>query len=109
MTPRPALSLDAIYVVDAIARHGSFAKAAAELNKVPSALSYTVNQLECELGVKLFERSKSQTRLTPAGHDLLGEGRRLLQLAAAAELYNRDWRYHKVNNISSPLCASPIP
>ncbi|MFN9251484.1 MAG: LysR family transcriptional regulator [Brevundimonas sp.] len=85
MTPRPALSLDAIYVVDAIARHGSVAKAAAELNKVPSALSYTVNQLECELGVKLFERSKSQTRLTPAGHDLLGEGRRLLQLAAAAE------------------------
>jgi CCR4-NOT transcription complex subunit 2 len=24
----------------------------------------------------------------------------VLQLAAAAELYNRDWRYHKVNNIS---------
>jgi CCR4-NOT transcription complex subunit 2 len=26
----------------------------------------------------------------------------VLQLAAAAELYNRDWRYHKVPNISSP-------
>lgn len=44
MSPRPTLSLDAIYVVDAIARHGSFAKAAAELHKVPSALSYTVAQ-----------------------------------------------------------------
>ncbi|MFM8819128.1 MAG: LysR family transcriptional regulator [Phenylobacterium sp.] len=85
MKPRPALSLDAIYVVDAIARLGSFAKAAAELNKVPSALSYTVGQLERELGVRLFERSRSHTRLTPAGQDLLQEGRRLLQLAAAAE------------------------
>jgi hypothetical protein len=29
-----------------------------------------------------------------------------LQLAAAAELYNRDWRYHKVPNISSPIYFS---
>lgn len=85
MGSRPVLSLDAIHVVDAIARQGSFAKAAAELHKVPSALSYTVNQLERELGVRLFERSRSHTRLTPAGQDLLEEGRRLLQLAAAAE------------------------
>jgi DNA-binding transcriptional LysR family regulator len=85
MSSRPTLSLDAIYVVDAIARLGSFAKAAAELHKVPSALSYTVSQLERELGLKLFERSKGQTRLTPGGKDLLEEGRRLLQLAAAAE------------------------
>ena len=85
MGSRPVLSLDAIHVVDAIARRGSFAKAAAELHKVPSALSYTVNQLERELGVRLFERSRSHTRLTPAGQDLLEEGRRLLQLAAAAE------------------------
>lgn len=85
MSPRPTLSLEAIYVVDAIARHGSFAKAAAELHKVPSALSYTVGQLERELGIRLFERTKQQTRLTPGGKDLLEEGRRLLDLAAAAE------------------------
>jgi DNA-binding transcriptional LysR family regulator len=85
MSPRPTLSLEAIYVVDAIARHGSFAKAAAKLHKVPSALSYTVAQLERELGIKLFERCKQQTRLTPGGKDLLEEGRRLLELAAAAE------------------------
>ncbi|MFN7385845.1 MAG: LysR family transcriptional regulator [Lysobacteraceae bacterium] len=84
MSPRPTLSLEAIYVVDAIARHGSFAKAAAELHKVPSALSYTVGQLERELGIRLFERTKQQTRLTPGGKDLLEEGRRLLDLAAAA-------------------------
>jgi DNA-binding transcriptional LysR family regulator len=85
MKPRPTLSLDAIYVVDAIARLGSFAKAAAELHKVPSALSYTIIQLERELGIKLFDRSKQQTRLTAGGRQLLDEGRRLLQLAAAAE------------------------
>jgi hypothetical protein len=36
------------------ARFGSFAKAAAELHKVPSALSYTVNQLERELDTSPF-------------------------------------------------------
>ncbi|MFN9966000.1 MAG: LysR substrate-binding domain-containing protein [Lysobacteraceae bacterium] len=38
-----------------------------------------------ELGIRLFERTKQQTRLTPGGKDLLEEGRRLLDLAAAAE------------------------
>ena len=36
------LSLEAIEVVDAIARHGSFAAAATRLNKVPSTISYAV-------------------------------------------------------------------
>lgn len=85
MSPGTKLSLEAIAVVDAIARHGSFAKAAAELHRVPSALSYTVSQLEAALGVQIFERSRQRTRLTPAGDGLLIEGRRLLRLAADAE------------------------
>ena len=36
-----ALTLEAIRVLDAIDRRGSFAAAADELGKVPSALSYT--------------------------------------------------------------------
>ena len=41
-----ALTLEAIRVLDAIDRRGSFAAAADELGKVPSALSYTVQKLE---------------------------------------------------------------
>ena len=49
-----ALTLEAIRVLDAIDRRGSFAAAADELGKVPSALSYTVQKLEDELDAMLF-------------------------------------------------------
>ena len=65
-------------MVDAIARSGSFAAAARELGKVPSALTYSVRQLEEALDVLLFDRSSRQAQLTAAGSELLQEGRRLL-------------------------------
>lgn len=83
--PTPKLSLDALIVLDAVARHASFSKAAAELHKVPSALSYTVAQLESSLGLRLFDRSGRRLRLTPIGVDLLTDGRRLLRIAGDIE------------------------
>ena len=85
MRPSRKLSLEAIAAVDAIARHGSFSRAAVELNKVPSALSYTVTQLEERLGVVLFDRSERRTRLTAAGSDFLADGRWLLEVAGDVE------------------------
>jgi DNA-binding transcriptional LysR family regulator len=75
------LTLDALTVLDAIARNGSFARAAAELHRVPSALTYTVQQLESDLGVTLFSREGRRAALTPAGHELVNEGRLLLKAA----------------------------
>ena len=54
-------------VVDAVARTGSFSAAAQELHRVPSAVSYTVRQLEQWLAVPLFERRHRDVTLTPAG------------------------------------------
>ncbi len=54
-------------VVDAVARNGSFSGAAQELHRVPSAVSYTVRQLEEWLAVPLFERRHRDVELTPAG------------------------------------------
>lgn len=80
MTDRQkALTPDALLMMDAIARSGSFASAARELGKVPSALTYSVRQLEEQLDVLLFDRKSRQARLTAAGEELLHEGRRLLQ------------------------------
>lgn len=76
---RHALTPDALLMVDAIARNGSFAGAARELGKVPSALTYSVRQLEESLDALLFDRSSRQAELTAAGTELLTEGRRLLQ------------------------------
>jgi DNA-binding transcriptional LysR family regulator len=76
---RHALTPEALVMMDTIARTGSFAAAARELGKVPSALTYSVRQLEDALDVLLFDRSSRQAQLTAAGTELLHEGRRLLQ------------------------------
>ncbi|HEX6020113.1 MAG TPA: LysR family transcriptional regulator [Burkholderiaceae bacterium] len=76
---RNALTPEALGMVDAIARSGSFAAAARELGKVPSALTYSVRQLEDALDVLLFDRSSRQARLTAAGQELLEHGRRVLE------------------------------
>jgi molybdate transport repressor ModE-like protein len=84
---RQALTPDALAMLDTIARTGSFAAAARELGKVPSALTYSVRQLEDALDVLLFDRSSGQAKFTAAGEELLNEGRRLL--AAIDAVANR--------------------
>jgi DNA-binding transcriptional LysR family regulator len=54
--PTAVLTLEALQLVDAIARRGSFAGAAAELGRVPSAITYAVRKLEDDLDVLLFDR-----------------------------------------------------
>ncbi|MFA5916158.1 MAG: LysR family transcriptional regulator, partial [Burkholderiales bacterium] len=79
------LTLDALQAMDAIERKGSFAAAAAELHRVPSALTYTVQKLEQDLDVVLFDRSGHRARLTAAGRELMQEGRALLRAAGELE------------------------
>lgn len=90
-----SVRLEALEVLDAIDRHGSFAAAAASLYRVPSAISYTINQLENELGIRVFDRTGHRAVLTPAGRLLLTEGRRILvatrELAAAARRQADHW------------------
>jgi len=75
------ISLELLEIIDAIDRRGSFASAAEELGRVPSALSYTIQKYEESLGVSLFVRQGRKSVFTPAGRLLLEEGRRLLQAA----------------------------
>jgi DNA-binding transcriptional LysR family regulator len=79
------LSLDALLVLDAIARKGSFAAAAEELHRVPSAITYTVQKLEQDLDVQLFDRSGHRAKLTRAGEELLRDGRYLLRVVSDIE------------------------
>ncbi|MEY4763847.1 MAG: hypothetical protein RI907_520 [Pseudomonadota bacterium] len=88
--PRHALTPDALHMVSTIARTGSFAAAARELGKVPSALTYSVRQLEDALDVLLFDRRSRQAKLTAAGDELLREGELLLrQMDAVANRVRR--------------------
>jgi DNA-binding transcriptional LysR family regulator len=73
------ITLEALVVLHTIDQRGSYAAAAEELRKVPSALSYIIQSLEEKLGVTLFERQGRRSVLTPAGRHLMEEGRLLLE------------------------------
>ncbi|MDR0218398.1 MAG: LysR family transcriptional regulator [Enterobacteriaceae bacterium] len=98
MSKERALTLESLRVMDAIDRRGSFAAAADELGRVPSALSYTMQKLEEELDVVLFDRSGHRTKFTHVGRLLLERGRLLLdaadKLTADAEALARGWETH---------------
>jgi DNA-binding transcriptional LysR family regulator len=68
----------------AVARHGSFTRAAEELWVTQSALSQQVRRLEAELGVALLRRTSRGAELTPAGEELLPRAEAILAEVAAA-------------------------
>ena len=106
------ITLDALKVLDAIERKKSFAAAAAALFRVPSAVSYTVNKLEEELGVALFNRSKRKVELTPVGKMLIDQGRLILkatdELTHMAQQSANGWEAELRICIDSILLFEPI-
>ncbi|MDX1492176.1 MAG: LysR family transcriptional regulator [Pseudohongiellaceae bacterium] len=76
------ISIEVLETLDAIDRRGSFAKAAEELNKATSAVSYSIQKLEEQLDIALFQREGRRSVLTPAGQLILAEGREVLQATA---------------------------
>jgi DNA-binding transcriptional LysR family regulator len=65
----------------AVAEDSSFTKAAQRLNYVQSALSVSIQALERELGVRLFDRTTHRVTLTGPGEALLPAARRTLAAA----------------------------
>ena len=95
MASRNPITMESLETLDAIERRGSFAKAAEELNKATSAVSYTVQKLEEQLDISLFQRQGRRSVLTPAGRLILVEGREILntsaRLASAAKEVATGW------------------
>lgn len=84
------LTPELLEMVRLIARAGSFAAAARALGKVPSAVTYSIRQLEDQLDVLLFDRRSRQAKLTEAGAELVREGERLLaELDSVAQRIKR--------------------
>lgn len=76
--PINPINIEILEILDTIERRGSFAKAAEELNKATSALSYAIQKLEEQLSVTVFQRVGRRSVLTPAGKLLLEDGRVIL-------------------------------
>jgi len=79
------LSLEALRTLETIADAGSFARAAERLHRVPSALTYTVQKIESDYDLVLFERLGRRMQLTAAGQAVVAEARALLRHAEATE------------------------
>jgi DNA-binding transcriptional LysR family regulator len=62
----------------AVARQGSFTRAAEDVGLSQSAVSLSVRQLENELGLKLLDRTTRQVQLTTIGSTLVATGSRLI-------------------------------
>jgi DNA-binding transcriptional LysR family regulator len=62
----------------AVAKHGSFSRAAEDIGSSQSAVSLAIRQVETELGVKLLDRTTRQVQLTSIGETLVATSARLL-------------------------------
>jgi DNA-binding transcriptional LysR family regulator len=70
-----SVSLDHLRMFIAAADEGSFSKGGRRLRRAQSVISQTLANLEAQLGVKLFDRSKRSPVLTSEGLALLAEAR----------------------------------
>ena len=67
VSPQRFPSLASIRAFEAAARHGSFAKAAQELDTTSASVSYHVRRLEEQIGARLFLRYAQRVELTGPG------------------------------------------
>jgi len=81
----PRITLDQWAALVQVVDSGSYAKAAAQLHKSQSTLTYAVGQVERLSGVKAFQVQGRRAVLTANGQVLYRRGKRLLDEAARLE------------------------
>lgn len=89
--PNPQITLDQWAALVAVVDAGGYAQAAATLHKSQSAITYAVQKVESQLGVKAFELQGRKSVLTATGHTLY---RRALALLDEAGDLERTARTH---------------
>ena len=81
----PHITLEQWRALVAVVEAGGYARAAQALHKSQSSVTYLVQKLESQLGVKAFEIQGRKSVLTATGQLLYRRGRALLEDAAAVE------------------------
>ncbi len=62
----------------AVAKHRNFTKAAKEVHATQPTLSMQIKNLEDELGVKIFDRSKTPLKITSIGEKIIQQAKKIL-------------------------------
>jgi LysR family hydrogen peroxide-inducible transcriptional activator len=98
------MTLTELRYVVTLAQLQHFGKAAERCNVNQSTLSIAVKKLEGELGIELFERSKSSVRPTPIGEKVIAQSQRVLEEAGAI----KDIALSGKDQLNSPLHVGAI-
>jgi LysR family transcriptional regulator, low CO2-responsive transcriptional regulator len=80
------LSMRQLRIFQSAARHGSFSKAAIELNLTAPAISMQIKELETDLGLLLFARIGRRVELTTAGEYFLVDVKKIASNLRDAEV-----------------------
>jgi Transcriptional regulator len=81
----PRITLEQWRALIAVVDSGGYAQAAERLHKSQSAVTYAVQKIESQLGVRAFELQGRRAVLTPVGQLLVRRARALTEEAAALE------------------------
>lgn len=98
--------VNALRVFEAVARHGSFTRAADELGMTQTAVSYQIKLLEDNIGEALFLRQTRQIALTETGERLLPKTREGFELLREAVALARQTVDEVLEIHSTPTFAS---
>jgi DNA-binding transcriptional LysR family regulator len=79
------ITLRQLEVFEAVARNGSFTRAAEELHLSQPAVSMQIRQLEENLGLPMFEHIGKKFFLTDPGQEMFHYARRIAEILAQAE------------------------
>ncbi|EDL63866.1 LysR family transcriptional regulator [Bacillus sp. SG-1] len=99
------MNLEQIKYVMEVSKEGSITRAAERLHLSPSALSQSISQLEKELGVTIFTRSRKGTTLTSEGKKIVNSGNEIL---SSIEKMYRDLSIDKEEKLLKIGCAPSI-
>jgi DNA-binding transcriptional LysR family regulator len=107
----PRTSLEQWHCFLAVVDEGSYARAAEVLHKSQSAVTYTIQKMEEQLGVRVFEIRGRKAELTEAGQMLYRRGRSLideaLRLEKSAKSVAAGWE-PQLRIVCDTLCPSSI-
>lgn len=96
--------LTALQAFEAAARHGSFTRAALELDLTQSAVSRQIRELEAQLGVTLFQRVRQRVVLSSLGERLRPDIERLL-----GEIEHLTLRAASARDVTGHLTIATLP
>ncbi len=98
------MTLTELRYIVTLAQEQHFGRAAERCHVSQPTLSVGVKKLEDELGVLIFERSKTAVRLTPTGEGIVAQAQKVLEQAQGI----RELAQVGKNQLAAPLKVGAI-